>query len=649
MSSAESLALTTESIVEGARAKGDTLYDPAVIEYALRLDEVALARLKQAVAGIKGGAGLAERWGRAVSQERKRRVSEAPKSSERKPEKRDRLTIQITPDEEEVNARAVQALALKDIYQRAGALVRVATVKSLRAGETAPRESSEIRPITDAFLRQLLASAARWESCDDNGEWDHAHPPDWSVKAINSPTNGSWEHVRPLYAVTDWPTLLPGGRLLQDAGYDLATGILCRTPFAVDLPDELTQEDARAAAAELLYLIKQFPFEDDPDGRNEWTSPQRSCWVTALLTPIARWAFVGASPLFIFDANKAGIGKGMLVNDMIGGIVLGRAPDWVTATDDEDEERKRMTSKIQAGLSILLIEEIVKPFGSPAMQALITECVWAERLLGTNDAPRRDVAMTLYGAGNAVQFKSPDIRRRTAVMRLVTDLEQPEERKGFDIPDMGAHIREHRARIFRAALVMLRAWYLAERDASTLPGWGGPWGLRGSWDQVVRGAVVFAGLADPIACKASNVEPGAEEGVTDMVIGLEEAARIIDPKEREVSTGDLLTALKGNDEARKQSFGSGLVAQNFPKLRRAIEALLPHLKGTTPNVIALGKLLGKQREKPVRDGDEQRKWIRSRTGSGNVTLWRVEVLRDPADNFDPNEAAGDTSFPTITT
>jgi hypothetical protein len=99
-------------------------------------------------------------------------------------------------------------------------------------------------------------------------------------------------------------------------------------------------------------------------------------------------------------------------------------------------------------------------------------CCWF--LSGNNLAPTRDAY------------------RRWLVCNLKTDLERPEERGGFKIPDLIAHASRNRSGLLRAALVILRA-----HAAAGYP--NGGWAPLGSfevWDRVVRGAVWFATKLD---------------------------------------------------------------------------------------------------------------------------------------------------------
>jgi hypothetical protein len=145
---------------------------------------------------------------------------------------------------------------------------------------------------------------------------------------------------------------------------------------------------------------------------------------------------------------------------------------------------------------------------------------------------------------------------------------------------------------------------------------------------------VYAGLVDPIAVKGTKLAPFMKEGVSELVLGLEEAADRIGSGE--VTTAALHAALVDDDEQRARAWGVDKPPPQFAALRKGIASLLPHLRGATPTGQQLGNVLGKYKQQPVR-ALCVRKWIAMRHAEdGN--LWRVEPVpeeaaADPAENF----------------
>ncbi|WP_437935291.1 hypothetical protein [Sorangium sp. So ce341] len=590
--------------------------DDEMIDLAARFpkDSIDFARLKASLQGL--GVKVAD-WVQLVRRRRSELFPELGKMGRQSVEQDDRPKIIINRSEEfEINEQASAAIAaLPNVYQRFGALVRVVNAKRRRPGIAQEQVVPEIRSITQPLLRELFTRAACWCEAQQDRESGcsvlvRVHPPDWSVKAVHD--WATWPKVNHLHHVSEVPVIFADGTVVSTPGYDRRTGILY-SPYMnfPDVPEAPTQEDVKAAAAQILDVVCDFPFE---------TEERRSAWLAALLTPIARWAFEGQNPLFVLDANQSGSGKGLLLK-VISWIVLGREMDFLTPTHDEEEERKRITSKILKGETMVLIDNIDKPFGSATLEGLLTTGVWSDRLLGSNNAPTLNAWITWYGSGNNVQFKREDTRRRSCVIRLMTNETRPEERNGFKYPNLQRHVLMHRAELFVAALTMLRGWILAGKRAAELPGWGGGWGSFDDWDQVVRGTVLYAGLADPIGAKATKDELGtANSGLQELVDGLEEACAQLDPKRKEVRASEVLDALVENDEWRRSERN---VPVRFKKLREAISILLPTLQqGRLPNQNQLGSLFGRYRGKPIGpEGNEKR--IMARTLNGN-NVWRVD-------------------------
>jgi len=517
-----------------------------VVELAARLpeDSTNFARLKANLQGL--GVRVSD-WMKVVHN---RREELGFTAGEEEADGRPQIVIN-TLEEFQVNERAIKAIApMPNVYQRFGLLVRVVDMEHRRPGEAEPYTTPEITEFSQPLLRELFTQAASWHEERYNPQTGQpklvrAHPPDWCVKAVHG--RRRWPGIKPLYCLAEAPVLLPDGTIVSTPGYDERSGILYRPRLDFPaVPEEPTEEDVREATERLLDILRDFPFDIEE---------RRSAWFAALLTPIARWAFKNQSPMFILDANQSGSGKGLLLK-LISWIVLGREMDFLVPTENEEEERKRITSKILKGEPMVMIDNIDKPFGSPVLEGLLTTGVWSDRLLGTNDAPSLDAWITWYGSGNNIQFKREDTRRRSCVIRIQTDDPRPEERSGFKYPDLHAHVLEHRAELYAAALTILRGWIRTGKKASELPGWGGPWGSYDGWDQVVRGAILYAGLPDPIATKATKdgmeaTAIGHEELVDGFEDALKQLVREGKVKEDRIKIHDVFTALVEEQEWRR--------------------------------------------------------------------------------------------------
>jgi hypothetical protein len=394
--------------------------------------------------------------------------------------------IEVTVREHEVNDEAAAALGDEpDLYQRGGALVRVLNEPAPGSGSIRRPTGPRIDPLPAATLRERLTRCASWVKVQHTESGERVvpvHPPDWCVPAVHA--RGDWPAVRRLEAVVEYPVLLPDGGVLLRPGFDTESGLLYAPPaeLPLDIPAAPSPDQIRAAVEALLEVVADFPFE---------TPAHRSAWTAALLTPLARFAFPGPSPLFLVDGNVRGVGKGLLLH-ALARIITGESFTIATYTHDPDELRKRITALALEGDRLVLFDNLDGKFGNAALDAALTGTAWKDRLLGHNRQVRVPLWACWYATGNNVSIAA-DTARRVCHIRLETPAERPEERADFRHPDLLGWVGKNRQRLLAAALTVLRGYVAAGWPAVDLPAWGSFDG----WSRLVRSAVVWAGLADP--------------------------------------------------------------------------------------------------------------------------------------------------------
>jgi hypothetical protein len=407
-------------------------------------------------------------------------AAEAAPPEDRRPEVVESTQEHLTID------RAVRALAAGDpgLFQRGGQLVRVAQPSRPPAGRLLTGGGPKVEPVPEADLRTRLTRCAQILKVSKTKKGSVkrlSHPPKWLVPGIAG--LGSWPGIAHLEAVVAAPVLRPDGSILQRAGYDAATGLLlepdCHYP---PVPEHPTRGDAVRACAALEEAVCDFPFAG-PE--------QRAAWLAAVLTLVARFAFDGPAPLFLFEANCRGTGKGLLadVTAMIGtGGPFARSP----YTTNDDEMRKVITSAALQGERALLFDNVASSLGSASLDAALTSTEWRDRLLGKNQSPRLPLFTVFFATGNNLIVLA-DTARRTVCIRLETAEEKPEERTDFVHPDLLAWVRRERGRMLAAALTVLSGYVRAGRPDQHLAAWGS----YEAWSELVRGALVWAGQPDP--------------------------------------------------------------------------------------------------------------------------------------------------------
>ena len=314
----------------------------------------------------------------------------------------DKPSIVVTTDEETVANKAIKALAKRnDVFQRGGILVHVVRDQEPPRGIVRPKGAPRIMGLSRATLRERMASSAVWVRPGKGRDLEPCHVPEWAVKAVDS--RGTWFDIRQLETVSETPLFRADGTILQTPGYDAASGILYEpaTEFP-PIPEHPSLSDAQRALKRLCEPWNDVPFASKTD---------LAVVVALTLTPLARHAFRGPTPLFAIESNTRGAGK-TLTADASGIISTGRQLARASAPTDNDEARKLITSVVLAGERMVLLDNIGEMFGWPALDAALTGSTWSDRILGANrmlvDAPLTTVWVV---TGNNMMFRADVVRR----------------------------------------------------------------------------------------------------------------------------------------------------------------------------------------------------------------------------------------------
>lgn len=399
----------------------------------------------------------------------------------------DRVTIEITPEEHLVTDQVVQTLSARaSLFVRDCELVRILTPdgdEPTTDGITRPTALARIRP-AKGVLRDTLTRHIRFvreRRMGDETFDQECHPPQWCIDSVAN--REVWPGIRHLRGIVTCPVMRADGSILSQPGYDPASELYLdyRGPEIV-LPDTPTREDARNAAALLLELIEEFPFA---------SRLARACWLACVLSTFARHAYNGPTPLFLIDANTRGSGKTLLAT-LAGMIFTGDSTSSMSCPSEDDEFAKRITAIAKSGDPLILIDNVAGTLGCQSLDSALTSTRWKSRILHTSDVPEYPLFTIWLATGNNVTIGA-DTSRRTCHIRLESRVEKPEERSGYRFPRLLDHVRSNLHRYRAAALTILDAYVQAGRPSMNLRHWGS----FESWSDLVRGAVVFAGLPDP--------------------------------------------------------------------------------------------------------------------------------------------------------
>jgi hypothetical protein len=441
-------------------------------------------------------------------------------------------------------------------------------------------DQARLLPMCTAKLREELSVRARWVADD------YVHPPSSVASALVR--RGSWSHIRELRAMTTFPVLSPEGELRTQDGYDAGTKTFFSGGCTVNVPEQPTLDEAKAACAHLLDLVSEFPFAGEA---------HRTAWLAALLTPLSRFMHEGNVPLVVVQANMPGTGKSTLAQ-LIATIVTGSSVP-VMACEKNEPNRKEILSKLRASPPIALIDNVATRFGGPNMATLVTGRSFEDRSLGhlkTLSAPNDTTWMI---TGNRISL-APDMGRRCLHVRLQSDVERPHLRDGFRHPNLLAHAREHRGELLSAALTILKAYAVAGMPDVGLPSFGS----FEEWSRIVRGAVVWCDLLDP-ALTREELEDDAEEGVS-------EHARLVEgwhQLQMAMGRDDGMTVKEALDHLEREPSAA-------PLLRDALDGMRRGSRSPEPLVIA-------RRLREAKDRNVDGKVLRSGGNPKEALRWTV--------------------------
>ena len=217
---------------------------------------------------------------------------------------------------------------LAGLFLRGGTLVHTPRIDE--TGYIPPAEDgaddgpAQVRPVTHDGLVSMIEfhyNVGRVKANYEGGEasrtvksrtWQRTLlPRALSIRCLGAVSaNKGIPNLRPLHSITHTPCIRPDGSILDQPGYDDATGLLYlpdRSMGKIMVPDQPTDAQVKAARETILYPIGQFPFVTPDDQAN---------WVGAMLTPALRPVAPGPYQFVIIDAPSPGAGKGYLLSTL---------------------------------------------------------------------------------------------------------------------------------------------------------------------------------------------------------------------------------------------------------------------------------------------------------------------------------------------
>jgi hypothetical protein len=505
------------------------------------------------------------------------------------------------------------------LYQRDGKLSHVTCVTREQSGRSpsVPSDdgtqkhalvegSPQISETSIATLRERLTRYARYQKWNERlGDYKGSLPTDHIVAATHA--RGEWPSVRPLVGITETPTLRPDGSVVQDAGYDAATGYLYQPSEVFPrVPESPSQTDAVKALRDLLEIFVDFPYVKEKE------QAHRAVPVAAILTLVARPAIQGATPAFVFDASTRGSGK-TLQTDAIAMVVSGRPMPRMNYPHQEEELEKVLASYALRGAQFFSLDNVTRPFGGGALDRVITARDTVDlRVLGRSEVPTLSWRAVVMATGNNMSIYQ-DTARRVLLARLEPDDAQPEKRTVFTHSDLPAWTKRERARLVTAALTILRGYFVAGRPLQECDRWGS----FEEWSRLIPQAIVWAGGANPMLARPeSDSEVDGETGA--MRVFMTEMVRLVPDLLQPGVRFKVSTVIEMLFRAPRRTENGVTVADGFDELRDAIRDICNPKHGNAPDARQLGKRLTRYRGRII-DGMKLDLCL----GMGGVAQWSI--------------------------
>ena len=260
-------------------------------------------------------------------------------------------------------------------------------------------------------------------------------------------------HVRELELMVSYPVYGPGFTRIPPGWHD---GLYYDEPE--DLRDLAPETDCEVIHNVLHDLVVDFPFKTEADRQN---------FFGLLLTPIVAPALDGNRPMHLINSPLERTGKSKLVNEVMGGVLIGR--DEIASmqiTEREEEREKRIIAALIQGDTLLHLDNLPHWIDSQSLASLLTSHILGGRILGFSRTVKLRNNLTVVGTGNNVQA-SGEVAKRIVPVMIEPTSAHPETRSDFQHPNIRAYARERRRVVLECLLGLVENWIAAGRPAHT--------------------------------------------------------------------------------------------------------------------------------------------------------------------------------------
>lgn len=386
---------------------------------------------------------------------------------------------------------------IPNIYTKDGLLTYVHPKTNSACSEVS------VVPVTADLLNLLLAQHTRtfkWVSGGkDNPPVRKACAPSVThLRAVVA--NTYWPTVPELTGVVGTPTLRPDGSLIQECGFDQATGLFYGPAVKVaTVPEDISEDQVRRSREYIFAKVfGEFCWSSAGDFAN---------YMALLLSPMLRPYTKTTTPFGMVTATTRGSGKTNLTDAI--GLLYGQTSQVLPGRTEELQ--KKITSILAGNSSPVVVFDNLKEgstISSEILATLITKDKWDDRMLGASRNIEATNDRLWLASGNGLTVGG-DMASRTIMVRLDPKMARPELRQ-FEMGQFSDWIREpgNREELLWHLLILVQSWVKAgaNRDESHT--------MRGftKWAQVMGGLLKYHGLtgflgnADDLAARDTDEE-----------------------------------------------------------------------------------------------------------------------------------------------
>jgi len=335
------------------------------------------------------------------------------------------------------------------------------------------------REVTSDLMLAELCKNVNWYAGRHNNKVAPAEPSEKLIKLLLAGANLSV--FRNLKGVCSWPVVDKVGNLVVTRGYNSAIERIVDVPSSLKLNVPLHPGPGEVKAAVNFLqdeLLGDFPFSDQASRANI---------LAALLQMFCCNLIEPPFPLHFIQAPVAGTGKSLLAK-LVCYILFGKEPSALTLGENDQETRKRISSQLFSLMPYVFLDNLPPKVHSHSLAAALTTGSWSDRTLGASIIRRVDINTLWLATGNNVNF-SGELARRVVLTELDPLDENPSTRKGFKHPDLFKWVKDNRAELIKAVLVLIRNWFIQGQPKSEQA-----FGSYESYTKVIGGILDAAGI-----------------------------------------------------------------------------------------------------------------------------------------------------------